>query len=143
LSRRAAQGAHDNAKLCRRYRGRSRQELIPIAQVAVTKIRQHQNWQQNRLLMRPFGAKIYQGSFALDFPIGPIRYRIDGRQNRSTKWMPYAGNYLVPRRWIGATERMKVCQLREYPLCFNVLFGRRKIGKPVDIVGFSTFPRER
>jgi hypothetical protein len=31
--------------------------LIPIAQMAVTKIRRHQNWQQNRLLMRRFGAK--------------------------------------------------------------------------------------
>jgi hypothetical protein len=29
-----------------------RQALIPIVQVAVTKIRRHQNLQQNRLLMR-------------------------------------------------------------------------------------------
>jgi hypothetical protein len=57
LSRRAVPGASDNAKPCRRYRGRKRQALIPIAQVAVTKIRRHQNWQQNRLLMRRFGAK--------------------------------------------------------------------------------------
>jgi hypothetical protein len=35
----------DNAKPCRRYRGRKPQALIPIAQVAVTKIRRHQNWQ--------------------------------------------------------------------------------------------------
>jgi hypothetical protein len=57
LSRRAVPGARDNAKPCRRYRGRKRQALIPIAQVAVTKIRRHQNWQPNRLLMRRFGAK--------------------------------------------------------------------------------------
>jgi len=57
LSRRAVPGARDNAKPCRRYRGRKRQALIPIAQVAVTKFRRHQNWQQNRLLMRRFGAK--------------------------------------------------------------------------------------
>jgi hypothetical protein len=54
---RAVLGARHNAKPCRRYRGRNRQALIPIAQVAVTKIPRHQNWQQNRLLMRRFGAK--------------------------------------------------------------------------------------
>ena len=52
-------GGRDNAKPCRRrrYRGRKRQALISIAQVAVTKIRRHQNWHQNRPLMRRFGAK--------------------------------------------------------------------------------------
>ena len=35
--------------------------------------------------MIPEKSKIYQSSFALDFLIGPIRHRIDRRQNRSIK----------------------------------------------------------
>jgi hypothetical protein len=31
-------------------------------------------------------SKIYQSSFALDFPVGPIPCRIEWRKNRSMKW---------------------------------------------------------
>ena len=55
----SGQGSRTNAGFWRAMtiqRAR-RQALIPIVQVAVTKIRRHQNWHQNRLLMRRFGAK--------------------------------------------------------------------------------------
>jgi hypothetical protein len=58
---RAVPGARDNAKPCPPLSRSQAASALPIAQVAVTKIWRHQNWQQNRLLMRRFGAKWKMG----------------------------------------------------------------------------------